>query len=481
MTGPGPTPGGEESLFLADVEVEGRAGRCVEARGGTVTYVGPLEQRPPPASGRRVEVDGGGGALLPGLHDHHLHLLALAARRRSVECGPPAVAGRPGLGQVLRSAAAGARPGEWVRFVGHDETVAGPLDAPSLDGLLGPVADRPVRVQHRSGHQWALNSAALARVRLALGDAGLEALGPGAGRGVLSGADAALRAAWGSDAWPCLSEVGMELARLGVTGMTDATVSTGGEEVDRFETAQASGALPQRLCVLGGSAPERPGRRLVRGPCKIVLAEADLPSLDELAAAVAAAGPRGVALHCVSRESLVLAAAALGRAGGGPHRIEHGSVAPPELVSLVAGLPVTVVTQPAFVAAHGDRYLSEVEPADRPWLYRLAGWRAAGVPLAGSSDGPFGPLDPWAAMRSAVERSTNSGVPLGPGEALTPEAALGLYLGALDDPGGPSRRVVPGAPADLCLLATGWAEARGALEAGLVRATFCGGTAVHGG
>ncbi len=217
----------------------------------------------------------------------------------------------------------------------------------------------------------------------------------------------------------------------------------------------------------------------MRGPCKIVLAEADLPSLDELAAAVAAAGPRGVALHCVSRESLVLAAAALGRAGGGPHRIEHGSVAPPELVSLVADLPVTVVTQPAFVAAHGDRYLAEVEPADRPWLYRLAGWRAAGVPLAGSSDGPFGPLDPWAAMRSAVERRSGSGATLGADEALTPEAALGLYLGALDDPGGPRRRVVPGAPADLCLLRTGWAEAQGALEAGLVRATFCDGQAVY--
>ena len=349
-----------------------------------------------------------------------------------------------------------------MRFVGHDETVAGPLDAPSLDGLLGPVADRPVRVQHRSGHQWALNSAALARVRLALGDAGLEALGPGAGRGVLSGADAALRAAWGSDAWPCLSEVGAELARLGVTGVTDATVSTGGEEVDRFETAQASGALPQRLCVLGGSAPERPGRRLVRGPCKIVLAEADLPSLDELAAAVAAAGPRGVALHCVSRESLVLAAAALGRAGGGPHRIEHGSVAPPELVSLVAGLPVTVVTQPAFVAAHGDRYLAEVEPADRPWLYRLAGWRAAGVPLAGSSDGPFGPLDPWAAMRSAVERPPTRGCPSAPARPSPPRRRWASTSGPWTTPAARAAAWCRGRRPTCASWRTGWAEARGA-------------------
>jgi predicted amidohydrolase YtcJ len=481
VSSPGPSSDGG-SLLLVDVEVEGVPGQCVEVRDGIIAHVGPVDGRRPPAGGRvAAEIDGGGGALLPGLNDHHLHLFSLAARRRSIECGAPTVRGRSDLALVLGSAAARARPGEWLRFVGHDETVVGPLDAPTLDELLGTLADRPIRVQHRSGHQWVLNSAAVTLVREVLGDEGLDALGPEARRGVLHGADEAVRAAWGSDAWPSLADVGAELAHYGVTGLTDATVSTGVEEVAEFEVAQAAGDLPQRMCVLGDLAPTRHGDRLVRGPSKIVLAEADLPSLDELAARVIDAGPRGVALHCVSRESLVLATAALGRADGGGHRVEHGSVAPPELISLVAALPVTVVTQPAFVVAHGDRYLREVDPADRPWLYRLAAWRAAGVPLAASSDAPFGPLDPWAAMRSAVERRTGSGVPLGPGEALEPEDALGLYLGSLEDPGGPRRRVVEGAPADLCLLQTGWAEAREALEAELVRATVCGGLVVHGG
>jgi predicted amidohydrolase YtcJ len=245
--------------------------------------------------------------------------------------------------------------------------------------------------------------------------------------------------------------------------------------------AQRSGDLPQRLCVLGWDASKPAGERIVLGPAKIVLREEALPSLGDLASAVAAARARGVAVHCVTRESLVLAAAALAQAGGGPHRIEHASVAPPELVSLIESLPVTVVTQPAFVVAHGDRYLGQVDPADLPWLYRLGGWRTAKVPLAGSSDAPFGPLDPWVAMSTAVERRTASGAALGTDEALTADDALGLYLGSLEDPGGPRRRVEVGAPADLCLLETGWAEARTALDAGLVRATFCDGVAAFGG
>jgi predicted amidohydrolase YtcJ len=36
-------------------------------------------------------IDARGAALLPGLHDHHIHLAGLAARSASVWCGPPDV------------------------------------------------------------------------------------------------------------------------------------------------------------------------------------------------------------------------------------------------------------------------------------------------------------------------------------------------------------------------------------------------------
>src|ERR1019366_2688619 len=70
-------------------------------------------------------VDGRGGALLPGLHDHHVHLFAMAAALTSVQCGPPAVGDLDALAHALRTA---PLDHDWIRGVGYHESVAGPLD-----------------------------------------------------------------------------------------------------------------------------------------------------------------------------------------------------------------------------------------------------------------------------------------------------------------------------------------------------------------
>ncbi|MBV8461910.1 MAG: hypothetical protein JO368_01350, partial [Acidimicrobiales bacterium] len=123
--------GDPRTTVFEDVEVEGRPACRVGVAAGTVAFVDPPEARRRTASewaGATV-VEGSGGALLPGLHDHHLHLRAMAARRASVPCGPPEVADRAGLGAALRAAAAAAasEPGRWVRGTGYDDSVTGPL------------------------------------------------------------------------------------------------------------------------------------------------------------------------------------------------------------------------------------------------------------------------------------------------------------------------------------------------------------------
>lgn len=464
------------TLVFEDVEVDGRQGRRVGIAGQMVAFVedaaadGVGVRRP--RLGATV-IDGGGGALLPGLHDHHLHLLSMAARARSVPCGPPEVRDRAQLARQLQSAASDTPPGRWVRGYGYDDTATGALDGAALDELLGEQRHVLVRVQHRSGHQWVLNRAGAALVSRR-GGPGNHAVGTG----VFDDVDDELRGAWLDPEPPPLDAVGRILAEHGVTGATDATVGNGASELSLFEEAQRSGSLPQRLHVLGGELPARGGHRLTTGARKVVLSEHHLPELDELVATVAGAGGRGVAIHCVSREALVLALAAIREAGAVKARIEHAAVSPPEVVELLRALDVTVVTQPGFVHWHGDRYRREVEAGDLPWLYRLRAWRAVGIHLAGSSDAPFGDPDPWAAMRAAVDRRTAAGAVLGPDEGLSPEEALDLYLSPLEDPAAPPRRVEAGAPADLCLLSVPWRLARHELDARLVRATCTAGSLV---
>ncbi len=457
-------------MLIRGAEVEGHAPLDVRVADGCIAAIGPRLSR------RRGEPElaAGGGALLPGLHDHHLHLLALAAAFDSVCCGPPQVRDARGLACALAAAEPVAG---WVRGTGYHESVAGPLERAALDAL-GPAL--PVRVQHRSGAAWLLNSAAVEALGL---DAGVDAPGVerdarGRASGRLFDLDRWLRGRLPANA-PELGRVGRRLARCGVTGATDATPANGAAELAILQAAAARGELPQRLRVMGTPElpdPDDPG--IARGEVKLVLREVALPDFDETLARVrdAHARGRGVAFHCVTRAEVMLAAAVLAAAGARPgDRLEHASEAPPAVLERLAALPVCVVTQPGFVHARGDAYAAELEPEEQAWLYRGRGFLEAGVALGAGTDAPFGDPDPWLAMRAAVERTSAGGRCLGPGERLTPEQALALFTSPPEAPGAAPRRVAVGAIADLCLLDRPWRAAREKLSSGQVAATLRGG------
>ncbi len=463
--------------MIRDAEV---AGTCVDVRieDARVTEVGAALARHPTESD---VYDAAGGALLAGLHDHHIHLHALAAADASLRCGPPDVRDEAQLASALRNA---AREGSgWLRGVAYHESVAGALDRHRLDAW---VPERPLRVQHRSGSAWMLNSAGLAAADI-VPDArdlppGVERDGDGRATGRLFRLDDWVRDRIGG-AGPDLAAVGARLAAFGVTGLTDATADNDASALARFRAASDSGALPQRLRVMGRlDLPACDGDRVSIGCVKILLDEPRLPDFDALAERIRAAhaAGRSVAIHCVTRAEGVFSVEAFRRAGAiVGDRLEHASVAPPELVSLVAGLPLTVVTQPHFLRERGDAYREDVAPEDRPWLYRARAWRDAGVPLGGGSDAPFGSPDPWRAMAAAVDRRTEAGHVLGGDAPLSPEDALALFTTPAEAPGGAPRRVAVGASADLCLLDRPWRAARAGLTSEAVRATWCAGRLVY--
>ena len=466
------------ALVIRGAEVDGRI-VDVRIEGDRIVALDPSAEHRSSGPGDDV-FEAHGGALFPGLHDHHLHLLALAAAARSIRVGPSDVAGAAGFAAALRAADAALVPGRWIRAVGYHESVAGPLDRHGLDAI---VPDRPVRVQHRSGAMWVLNSAAAVAVGL------LPAAGPEPASAFAAGVERAADGTptgrlYGLDAWlgervphePLdLAAVGRMLLDHGVTGVTDATPTERSDDLALLAAAVAGGALPQEVVVMGGPALDPgAGAELERGPVKLVVADHRLPDLDGLAAAIDAAhrAHRAVAVHCVTRVGLLLALAAWDETGAAlGDRIEHGAVVHPEDAARIAVHRLTVVTQPAFVAERGDDYLGDVDADDRPHLWRCAGLLRAGIPVGGSTDAPFGPADPWQAIAAAVERRTPSGRVLDTAERLDARRALDLFLGPADAPGGPPRRVAPGVPADLCLLAAPLDEALRSPSAALVAAT----------
>ncbi len=402
-----------------------------------------------------VVVDGDGGALLPGIHDHHIHLAALASSLGSVDVGPSAVTSADGFASALAHADVTLAPQRWLRAVGYHESVAGPLDRDLLDRL---VPHRPIRIQDRTGLRWTLNSAGLDLIGADhAAHPGIERDERGRPTGVLDRADDWIRSVTGGE-FPDLAPVGRALASLGVTGVTDCTPYDDGSGPSAIAAAALGGALPQQVYLTGGLGllgQELPSG-VHRGPVKIVLDEPRLPELSELVAAIGSAHDAGrtVALHLVTAATLAFAIAAWREAG--PRRgdrIEHGSVIAASAIEPIAQLGLTVVTQPAFVSERGDRYRAEIDAVEHDDLYRCATLLDRGVAVAGSSDSPYASPDPWRAIQAAVHRRTPDGALLGPDERLTFERAHELFTGDPLDPGRRHRRIEAGAPADLVLLA----------------------------
>ena len=468
-------------MLIRDAEIEGRSHLDLRIVAGRIEEIGSrLPSRP-----NEAQLQAQGGALLPGLNDHHLHLLALAAADASLRCGPPQVRDHRELRRCVESAAP-SQQGGWLRAVGYHESVAGSLDRSELDALS---PGHPIRMQHRSGALWTLNSAAVDALQL---DAGNDA--PGVERDSAGRATGRL---YRLDAWlgeqlgriearvpPKLAKISQRLAAFGVTGLTDATPSNGADELALFHSASERGELRQRLQVMGSlELPATQAPRVTRGAFKILLHEDALPSFDGLCDQLRRAhgDGRAVAFHCVTRAELVFAAQALAAAGSGPQpdRIEHAAVAPPELVELLKERDIHVVTQPNFIYERGDAYLDEVAAGDLPWLYRCGELLESGVATGAGTDAPFGDPDPWLAMQAAVERKTEAGVTMGADERVSPERALALFTSPLAAPGAAPRRLTPGAVADLCLLDRSWSRARDRLSSDLVASTFCAGELVH--
>ncbi|HEY0960370.1 MAG TPA: amidohydrolase family protein [Novosphingobium sp.] len=451
-------------MLIRNAEVWGHGLADVRLSGDIIAEIAP-----PDTLTDGYVIDAHGGALLPGLHDHHIHLAAQAARAASVFCGPPEVNSPEELATVLKRAGTG-----WLRGTGYHESVMGLPNARSLDRLL---PDRPLRIQHRSGRMWLLNSPALALLLdAAAPPSGLERDANGY-TGRLFDEDAWLQAALSSEP-PDFAAVSHELARFGVTGVTDMSPRNDAVMAAHVSEQIRSGRLRQH-CRLAGSlelakAANGPWQL---GEAKLHLHEAALPDPDETARFVAAAHDqqRAVAIHCVSEIELVYALAILRQSGPRTgDRIEHASITTPDLIREIAAMGLHVCVQPHFLSERGDRYLLDVEQRHHADLYHLLSLQAAGIALAGGSDAPFGSTDPWQAMAAAVSRRTPSGQIIGAEEALTPEAALALYLVAPDAIGS-QRRVEVNAQADLCLLAAPWAEIRRDLGARHVRATIASG------
>jgi predicted amidohydrolase YtcJ len=457
-------------------------------------------------------VDAGAQAVVPGLHDFHLHLVGMARARMEMQLDDavtPEV-----MVQRVTDGAATARPDTWLRGRGWPESA---FDVATPARLADALAGRPALLYSHDTHSAWASPAAMQR-------AGLDADTPDPAGGRLE-RDAAGRLngilreratdlvervaerAGGDEVLTALDGVVSELAAWGVTSVTDAGDTTADNGTGRYAVLgdraslllTAAQRLDGRLRAWIGfpaaamkdaarlgirSGDGVPGTRTMRfGWAKAYLdgalgsrtaalfepyecgehADAGIVRLspDELDRLLATAHASGIsmAMHAIGDAAVAAALDALERAGerrgdGLPHRIEHLQLLRASDVPRLAALGVAASVQPVHCAA--DRPAMEACWSSR--LERAYPWRSmldAGVLLASGSDAPIESPNPWLAIHAAVHRSNPGDVAdWQPAQALKPwEALRAATLGAAQASGRTAiGHLRPGARADLAVL-----------------------------
>jgi predicted amidohydrolase YtcJ len=430
------------------------------AAGRVVAVGGRREVTADAAPGARV-VDAGDAAIVPGIHDFHLHLTGMARTRREVDlAGAGDVAS---IAERIHAAIERQPGGGWV--------TGGRWEEDALGGDLSPLeaaaGDRPVLLTAHDGHSaWASGAA-----RRAAGiDDGADTIPGGRQERDASGAltgvvreramlpllHAAERLE-GTALGDAIAETVDDLLRWGITGATDAgdydadrgtgPFSALGESFSRAWEARdridgrlrltmdipaAALATAAELGLATGTALD--ARTLRMGWAKLYadgtlgsgtaalfaprscdgaaaddlgILRLDPAELDTIVAAARGAGI-GIAGHAIGDRAAATVLDAIARAApraasAPPDRLEHAQLVRPIDRARFAELDVTASVQPIHL-------VSDRETAERCWKGRLAhayAYRSladAGARLALGTDAPIESANPWPNLLAAVRR-----------------------------------------------------------------------------
>jgi predicted amidohydrolase YtcJ len=447
-------------------------------RGDRIETVGDADRLEAAHPGAAV-LDYGSACILPGFNDAHAHLAMMVANSMGVDLSPENTPGPERLEAALRSGR-GDDQG-WVRASRYDHmrTTGGTvLTRAQLDQW---VPGRPAVVGHIGAHWGVVNSQALAAAGIT--EASPDPAGGSYGRdadGTLSGRvdeqayfDFAYPALTtkpslpprfdGPEVLTALDAAMTTLLAAGITSVTDAM--TGPHELRLLQRARSAGALRVRVNTLvtyphlpalsgagicdgfgdewlkiGGIKAFADGAVAGRS-CAVAepfegsddfgTLTTDPAELRTLARSCADAGLT-LAVHANGERAILMVLGALEHVGasGGPVprvRIEHCSIITDDIIAKMAALHVSAVPFAGYPLYHGDSLLQWYGAGRAERMFAHRSFLDAGIPVAGSSDYPCGPLPPLAGIQSCVTRTSSGGHAFGRGQRISADEAIALY------------------------------------------------------
>ena len=462
---------------------EGRVG-FVALRGDRIIHVGQPEELAEWRVRGTECIDAGGGTILPGFIDAHLHLLLMAEMAVQIDCSQSAVSSFSDILDKIRKETGRLPAGSWVRAAGYDDTkLSGtPFSRFDLDAV---APNHPVFIAHVSVHRGVANSLALKHggIREETPDPPGGQLGRDPETNQLNGflyEEAAFR--YGLEALSATAEIvipslSMDELHRGIriagTRYLQAGITSVGEALatpDFFKACQElrkQDDLPLRIYGLVPykylDAVEASGLRtgfgdawLRLGAVKIIADGAIagrtaclrepycdpalgngilLLSPEQIGERIRRAHESGfqVAVHANGDRAIEIVLKAFEFAlaktprSNHRHRIEHCSLVTAEIVRQMQRLGLLAIPFGSYVWAHGEKLLA-FYGADRVRrLFAHRDFLDHGIALAGSTDNPCGPYEPLLAIQSCITRRGQDGTLLGENQRISLMEALRMY------------------------------------------------------
>lgn len=469
----------------------GTPGNAVLVEDGVVVAVGSRSA----LLGSGPEVVYSGAVILPGLRDAHIHPVAYAATLRGTTLAT--ATDFSDLQHRLRQSAAHTPPPTPILGMRLNEEALAERRLPNRHDLDVAVSGRPVLAHRYCGHVAVANTAALEL-------AGVDAATPDPAGGVIDRDSdgvptgvlretaielVAERFGDGNRITP--DELTSALNRLAAAGITSigAMLRTGagawaslGNEVDL--AVSVSERMPIKV---GAYVIDEQPTEVAVNKAKIDNARERLRWLGikrfgdgsfgghtaamrdsfvdvettgtmrldhidrEIAEASVALGG-GAAIHAIGDlacTAVIDLFADLVEGGADPQklRIEHASVLTHDDMNRLGRLGVSAAVQPPFIGSEAEWLIKRLGEERIGRTYAFRSMEVAGVRLAGSSDSPVEPPDPWLGMALAQDR-----LGMAPGQAISAERALAMYTSgaayALEEP----EPLAVGSPADFIVV-----------------------------
>ena len=467
---------------IRTMDAKGTLAQAVGIRKGHIDIIGSTQKVLQTKTQKDEVIDLNAKTVFPGFIDAHNHMIYYGTELTGINCRADSIRSIDDIVREIAKKVASSPSGHWLRGYGYDDAVLDEGRHPRREDLDPVSPKNPVVLYRTCGHMLVANSRALQicgiTKRTANPPGGAIDRDPATGEPTGLMKETAQELIKDSmDAFSveelveAVEVAGNQYLSEGITSVQEAGVGYFQSIVDEmkaYQVAGLKGRLKTRVCLyllkdalvqlsslgiikgfgddmlrIGGIkffADGVPSAHTgaVREPYANAPDETGILYLekDELTDTIATIHRNGLqsSIHAIGDRAIDVVLDAYENVlkimprEDHRHRIEHFTMASPDLIERAKSLGIIPVVASTEVPFYGDTFIKNLGPERAEWCYPLRSMLDSELPVALSTDRPFDPVgNPLFSVQAAVERKTRLGHVIGKAQCIQVEEAFRMH------------------------------------------------------